>query len=109
MLLQIVDVISPIFELPEWAPKLIFVILAIGVVPALIFAWAFEMTPEGLRKESEVDPTGSITRSTGKKLDRIIIGTLVVAVALLLVDRQYNQATEPGLEDGTAAGGCCGG
>jgi hypothetical protein len=42
VLLQIVDVISPIFELPVWAPRLIFVILAIGLVPALIFAWAFE-------------------------------------------------------------------
>ena len=90
VLLQIVDVISPIFELPLWAPKLIFLILAIGLVPALIFAWAFELTPEGIKKESEVDRSGSITPHTGRKLNLIIIGSLVVAVVLLLVDRQFS-------------------
>ena len=88
VLLQIVDVISPIFELPAWAPKLIFVILAIGLVPALIFAWAFEMTPEGLKKESEVDRTTSMVGTTGRKLNFVITGFLVLAVALLLVERQ---------------------
>ena len=96
VLLQIVDVISPIFELPVWAPRLIFVILAIGLVPALIFAWAFELTPEGIKKESEVDRSGSITPQTGRKLNKVIIGALVVAVVLLLVDRQFSDpATEP--------------
>jgi TolB-like protein/Tfp pilus assembly protein PilF len=88
VLLQIVDVIIPIFELPAWAPKLIFVILAIGLVPALIFAWAFEMTPEGLKKESEVDRSASIVGATGRKLNFVITGFLVAAVALLLVERQ---------------------
>ena len=88
VLLQIVDVISPIFELPAWAPKLIFVILAIGLVPALIFAWAFEMTPEGLKKESEVDRSSSIVSATGHKLNLVITGFLILAVALLLVERQ---------------------
>lgn len=91
VLLQIVDVITPIFELPGWAPKLIFVILAIGLVPALIFSWAFEITPEGLRKDSEVDRTKSIASSTGKKLNFIIIGSLALAVVLLIVDREFNQ------------------
>ena len=95
VLLQIVDVVSPILELPEWAPKLILLILLIGLVPALIFAWAFEMTPEGIKKESEVDRTQSIVGQTGKKLNRIIIIALVAAVALLLVDRQYNSNVEP--------------
>ena len=91
VILQIVDVIAPILELPAWAPKLIFVILAIGLVPALIFAWAYELTPEGLKKESEVDPEGSIARQTGRKLNYVIIATLVAAVALLLADRSMNR------------------
>ncbi|MGI9222737.1 MAG: tetratricopeptide repeat protein [Woeseiaceae bacterium] len=94
VLLQIVDVVSPILELPDWAPKLIFLILAIGLVPALIFSWAFEMTPEGLKKESEVDRSRSISGQTGKKLDYAIIGTLTIAVLLLLVDRQYGVTTD---------------
>jgi len=98
VLLQIVDVISPIFELPEWAPKLIFLILAIGVVPALLFAWAFEMTSEGLKKESEIDRSSSIVTSTGRKLNSIIVGFLIAAVALLLVERQFRPVVTEGPE-----------
>jgi TolB-like protein len=88
VLLQIVDVISPVFELPEWAPKLIFVIMAIGLVPALVFAWAFEMTPEGLKKESEIDRSQMIVNQTGRKLNYITTSFLVLAVVLLLAERQ---------------------
>jgi TolB-like protein/Tfp pilus assembly protein PilF len=96
VLLQIVDVVAPIFEVPAWAPKLVFVILAIGLVPVLLFAWAFELTPEGIKKESEVDRSGSIVTHTGRKLNYIITASLVVAVALLLIDRQMGgpDATE---------------
>jgi TolB-like protein/Tfp pilus assembly protein PilF len=92
VLLQIVDVIVPILELPEWSPKLIFVILAIGLVPALIFSWAFELTPEGIKKESEVDRSQSVVSETGRKLNFVIIATLVVAVTLLLVERETSQS-----------------
>ncbi len=88
VLIQIIDVISPVFAIPEWVPKLIIILLAVGLVPALVFAWAFEMTPEGIKKESEVDRSGSIVHQTGRKLNYVITGFLVVAVALLLVERQ---------------------
>jgi TolB-like protein len=88
VLVQIIDVISPVFEIPAWAPKLVIIILAVGLVPALLFAWAFELTPEGIKKESEVDRSGSIVHQTGRKLNYVITGFLVVAVALLLVERQ---------------------
>ncbi len=91
VLLQITEVITPILGLPDWAPKLIFVILAVGFVPALIFAWAFELTPEGLKKEKDVDRSESITHHTGRKLDFAIIAVLVLAVGLLLADRYTGQ------------------
>jgi TolB-like protein len=94
VILQIIDVVSPILELPEWSPKLILVILAVGFVPALIFAWAFELTPEGLKKEKEVDRSQSITNQTGRKLDFAIIGILLVAVCLLLADRYLGSTSE---------------
>lgn len=89
--MQIIDVVSPILVLPEWAPRLILVLVAAGLVPALIFAWAFELTPEGLKKEKEVDRSQSITNKTGRKLDFAIIGILLVGIAFLLVDRQSDQ------------------
>ena len=87
VLLQITEVITPILGLPGWAPKLIFVILAVGFVPAVIFAWAFELTPEGIKKEKDVDRSESITHHTGRKLDFAIIAVLVLAVGLLLADK----------------------
>jgi len=88
VLMQIVDVVSSVFELPDWAPKLIFLIMAIGLVPALVIAWAFEMTPEGLKKESEIDRSQPGVNQTGRKLNYITTGFLVLAVVLLLAERQ---------------------
>jgi TolB-like protein len=104
VLIQIIDVISPVFDVPEWAQKLVIIILAVGLVPALVFAWAFEMTPEGIKKESEVDRAGSIVHQTGRKLNYVITGFLVVAVALLLVERQLRPVVtaEPEVESAAA-------
>ncbi|HEX5766510.1 MAG TPA: hypothetical protein VFY27_13170, partial [Woeseiaceae bacterium] len=88
VLLQVVDVISPAIDLPVWVPKLVLLILGIGLIPVLVFAWAFEITPDGLKKEADVDRTNSIASATGRKLNYVITGFLVAAIALLLVDRQ---------------------
>ena len=88
ILLQITEVITPILELPDWAPKLIFVILAVGFIPALIFAWAFELTPEGIKRDKDVDRSESITHHTGRKLDFVIITVLVIALAYFVWERQ---------------------
>ena len=87
VILQIVDVVSPIFGLPEWAPRLVFLLLIVGLIPAMIFAWVYEITPEGVKKESEIDRSQSISGTTGKKLNVIIAMSLVLAVTLLIADR----------------------
>lgn len=101
VLLQVVDVVSPVLALPVWAAKLVFVILAIGLVPALVFAWAFEMTPEGLKKETDVDRSNSIASATGRKLNFVITGFLLAAVALLLIERELRP--DPVLADDATA------
>lgn len=94
LVLQVADVVVPILELPEWVARLVLFLLIIGFPFALFFAWAYEMTPEGLRREEDVDRSQSITTQTGRKLDRAIIGILVVAVALLLFDRFAGRSIE---------------
>jgi serine/threonine-protein kinase len=74
-------------ELPGSVLKGLLAILAIGFIPTLVFSWLYELTPEGLKRESEIDRTESITRLTGRKLDFLVIGVLVAVVALLLVDK----------------------
>ena len=73
VVLQLTDVVGEILELPEWGGKLILLAVVVGFIPALIIAWAFERTPEGVKRESEVDRSQSIVHKTGKKLNTFII------------------------------------
>ena len=77
LLIQITETIFPLFGFDDGPARIVVVVLGIGFIPALILAWAFEITPEGLKKESEVDRTQSITPLTGKKLDHMIMVVLV--------------------------------
>lgn len=78
------------FGAPDWVLKSVVVVLLLGLPLALFFAWAFEITPEGVKREEEVDRSQSITRTTGRNLDRVIIGTLVLALAYFIWERQSN-------------------
>jgi len=77
----------PMLKLPEWAATFVTVLLIIGFPVAVIFAWAYELTPEGLKKEKDVDRSESITHITGRKVDFVIIGVLAVALVLFAVER----------------------
>lgn len=96
VLLQITEIVTPILDLPDWAPKLIFVILAVGFVPALILAWAFELTPEGLKKEKDVDRSQPIDHHGRRKLDYIIVTVLVLALAYFAYDKFFMQPESDG-------------
>ena len=87
LLLQVVDVVGPLLGLSDEFARYLLFLLAIGFIPALGFAWAFEMTPEGVKLESAVDRAQSVTRETGQKLNRMIIVALALAVGLLLFDK----------------------
>ncbi len=86
-LLQIIDVVIPILILPDWVARFIFLLLAVGFIPVLIAAWAFELTPDGLKKEKDVDRSQSIAPQTGRKLDRTIIVVLVLALGYFVYDK----------------------
>jgi TolB-like protein len=94
LLLQIVDVLVPILTLPEWVGRFVFLLLLIGFPITVIFAWAFEMTPEGLKKESDVDRSQSIVDRTGRKLNIVTIGVLSVAVAWFAWDKFSSSEVE---------------
>jgi TolB-like protein len=98
VLLQVADVLLPALRLPDWSITLVAVLLVLGFVPALIGAWAFELTPEGLRRESEVDRSASITRDTGRKLNIATIVLVLIGIALLAADRYLPGAAGPPAE-----------
>ncbi len=86
LLVEVASVIIPTLLLPDWTLRILVLFVILGLPLALIFAWAFELTPEGLKKEKDVDRSQSITRHTGRKLDRMIIALLVVTLAFVIVD-----------------------
>lgn len=94
LLLQVIDVVAPILELPAWAPKLLLLIVATGFIPALLFAWAFELTPEGVKRERDIDRSLSITGKTGHLLNRVIIAVLALVILMMGAERLWNPLTE---------------
>jgi TolB-like protein/Tfp pilus assembly protein PilF len=85
--MQVVDVMFPALRLPDWLTSATAAFLIIGFPFALIFAWAFELTPEGIKREKDVDRSESITPQTGQKLNHTAVIILTIAVAFLLVDK----------------------
>src|SRR3954468_9686112 len=87
LLTQVTSTVLPMFGAPDWLPRTVVILLAIGFVPALIFSWVFELTPEGFKRDAEVAPEESIAPQTARRMDRIIIAVLVIALAYFAADK----------------------
>jgi len=87
LIIQVVETIFPAFGFSDATIRIVVIAFAIGLVPTLVCAWAFELTPEGLKKETEVDRRQSITPQTGKLLDRVIMVVLALALGYFAFDK----------------------
>ena len=87
LVLQVVDVVGPILDLQTSISRAVLVFLAVGFVISLVVAWAYELTPKGVKREKDIDRSQSITHVTGRKLDFAIIGVLAVVLAFFALDR----------------------
>ena len=87
LVVQVAGTVLPMFGAPEWLPRTIVVLVTIGFVPAVIFSWVFELTPQGLKREEDVAPEQSITPQTGRRMDRMIIVVLVLALGYFAFDK----------------------
>ncbi len=94
LLIEVASVVLPTFKAPEWVLQVCTFLVIFGFPLALILAWAFELTPEGIKREETVDRAESIRHQTGRKLDFAIIGLLAIAVAYFAVDK-FVLETEP--------------
>ena len=97
LIMQFADVVLNNIEAPGWVFQVIMLVLGIGLPLALFFAWAFEMTPEGIKKEKDIDRSQSIAPKTGKKLNNTILVLLALAVAYLLYDK-FSAPAQPGTD-----------
>src|SRR5438046_3083678 len=87
LVVQVAGTVLPMFGAPEWLPRTIVVLVAIGFVPAVIFSWVFQLTPEGLKREEDVAPEHSITPQTARRMDRMIIVVLILALGYFAFDK----------------------
>jgi TolB-like protein len=84
LLIQVATQVFPFFEIPNWAVQLVVLLAVIGFPIALVLAWAFEITPEGIKREGEIDRSKSIARKTGRKLTAFIAVLGAVAAVLMV-------------------------
>lgn len=84
---EIAATVLPILEAPQWTLKVVLLLVALGFPFAVIIAWAFELTPGGIKRESDVDRSTSIGKQTGRKLDRAIIVVLAFGITWLAGDK----------------------
>jgi TolB-like protein/Flp pilus assembly protein TadD len=89
LVLQVADVVLNNIEAPDWVFSAFMLLGAVCFVPVLVFSWAYELTPEGLKKEREVVRDKSITRQTGRKLNMVTIGMLIAVVVFVIVERNW--------------------
>ncbi len=87
LIVQVAETLLPIFDTPGWVLKVLVVLLGLGFVPALVFSWVFELTPEGLKRDDEVPAGQSIAPQTARRMDRMIVFGLLAVVMLFAADR----------------------
>jgi adenylate cyclase len=87
LIVQVASTVFPAFELPSWALRGVIVLLAIGFIPALVISWVFELTPEGLKREDEIEPDASITPHTAQRMDRMLWVGALLALSYFAVDK----------------------
>jgi TolB-like protein/Tfp pilus assembly protein PilF len=87
LIVQVAGTLLPVFESPSWVMKTLVGLLAVGFVPALIFSWVFELTAEGIKRDAEVKPEESIAPQTARRMDRMIIAVLVLALTYFGFDK----------------------
>ena len=87
LLIQVADIVLETIDAPDWVMKTLMLLLALGFPIVAFFSWAYEVTPEGIKREAEVDRTQSTTHVTGRKLDRAIVFVLVLALGYFAYDK----------------------
>lgn len=101
LVMQVADVVINNIGAPDWLFQAIMLVLGLGFPVAVLFAWAFEMTPDGLKKEKDVDRSQSITPKTGRKLDRAIIGIMALALIYFVWESRFQNNSENAPENST--------
>ena len=95
LVLQVSEFVLEAIGAPDWVLKALLFLAALGLPFVLLFSWAYELTPEGIKKEQDVDRSGSITQHTGRKLNQVTIAMVIALIAVVVIDRAYFAPSAP--------------
>ena len=95
LLLQVADLVLDNISAPGWVMQAFMLALALGFPLVLLFSWAFELTPEGLKREKDVVPDQSLTHHTARKLDRVTIALLALVLLVVGAERMFPANSPP--------------
>jgi TolB-like protein len=95
LIVQVAETVLPAFDVPGWVLRATIILLAIGFVPALVFAWVFELTPDGLKRDSDVDPSRSVAPQTARRMDQLTLAGVLVLLAVIAADRWWPRDAAP--------------
>ena len=95
LVLQVADVLFGVLDLPVSAIRFVLAVLVLGFPVVLLFSWIYEMTPEGIKRESDVQRDESITRQTGRKMNLLVVTLLAIAIVMLAADRLIPETAAP--------------
>lgn len=99
LLLQVADVLLGVIEAPGWVLQVMFLFVAMGFPVVVFFSWAYEVTPEGIKRESEIDRSESITHVTGRKLDRAIVVVLLISLGYFIWESRFKESGDSSLKE----------
>ncbi len=97
LLVQVAETVLPLFEVPDGVLRGLVILLALGFVPALVFAWVYELTPEGLKRDADVEVSKQTRQRSGHKLNWATLIVALLAIGLLLADRLLPRSPPPSL------------
>jgi TolB-like protein/Tfp pilus assembly protein PilF len=103
LVLQVSELVLEAIEAPAWVLKVFLLIFALGLPIALLISWAYELTPEGIKREEEVDRDNSVSHHTGRKLDKITIAMVLALVIFIAIDRVSRPGAVQSTPDDVAA------
>jgi hypothetical protein len=100
LLIQIAETLLPIFHTPDWVLQalvvVLVVVLVLGLLPALVFSWVYELTPDGLKRDAEVDPARSIAPQTAQRMDQLTLAGVLLLLLVIAADRWWpSQSAAP--------------
>ena len=87
LIVQVAETVLPVFGVPEWVLRAIIIVPALGFLPALVFSWIYELTPDGLKRDTEVDPASSVAPQTARRMDQLTLAGVVLVLAVIAADR----------------------